>query len=100
LRHDQIMNAHGRFVMDFREKMVPLVFLEDIFTVPLTGENQQQDYHSVVIVQKGEKLTGLVVSSFIGQQEVVLKSLGQYLQDVYAISGATIMGNGHVALII
>ena len=100
LRHDQIMNAHGRFVMDFRGKVVPLVFLEDIFKVPLTGENQQQDYHSVVIVQKGEKLTGLVVSSFIGQQEVVLKSLGQYLKDVYAISGATIMGNGHVALII
>ena len=55
---------------------------------------------SVVIVRKGEKLAGLVVDSFIGQQEIVLKSLGNYLKNIFAISGATILGNGQVALIV
>lgn len=45
-------------------------------------------------------MAALVVDSFIGQQEVVLKSLGKYLKDVFAISGATILGDGQVALII
>ena len=53
-----------------------------------------------VIVRKGEKLAGLVVDSFIGQQEIVLKSLGNYLTNIFAISGATILGNGKVALIV
>ena len=100
LREEQVMHAHGRQVMDFRGKVVPLVFLKEVFQVPANKQDNQQDYYSIVIVQKGERLTGLVVNSFIGQQEVVLKSLGDYLQDVYAISGATIMGNGRVALII
>ena len=64
-------------------------------------QNSESDgYQSVVIVRKGEKLAGLVVDSFIGQQEIVLKSLGNYLQSVFAISGATILGNGQVALIV
>lgn len=45
-------------------------------------------------------MVGLIVDSFIGQQEVVLKSLGNYLSNVFAISGATILGDGKVALII
>ena len=52
------------------------------------------------MLRKGNKLAGLVVDSFIGQQEVVLKSLGNYLTNVFAISGATILGDGEVALII
>ena len=56
--------------------------------------------HTNTAVKKGDKLAGLVVDSFIGQQEVVLKSLGAYLTNTYAISGATILGDGEVALII
>lgn len=100
LTKEQIMHARGRYVMDFRGKVVPLVFLKEVFQVPCDLSDVQENYFSIVIVQKGDKLTGLVVNSFIGQHEVVLKSLGNYLQDVYAISGATILGNGHVALII
>jgi len=92
-----VMLAHNQTVIDFRGKVVPLLFLKDIFDVPSTeGES---DYYSVVIVRKGEKLAGLVVDGFIGQQEVVLKSLGTYLSSAYAISGATILGDGQVALI-
>lgn len=94
-----IMNAHNQKVIDFRGKVVPLVFLEEIFEVPRT-DDPGDDFHSVVIVRKGDKMAGLVVGSFIGQQEIVLKSLGNYLTNVFAISGATILGNGQVALII
>lgn len=99
IRSSEIMNAHNQKVIDFRGKVVPLVFLEEIFEVP-RKEQQDDEFHSVVIVRKGEKLAGLVVDSFIGQQEIVLKSLGNYLTNIFAISGATILGNGKVALIV
>ena len=59
--------------------------LREIFEVP-RQEHQDEEFHSVVIVRKGEKLAGLVVDSFIGQQEIVLKSLGNYLTNIFAIS--------------
>ncbi|PAD27171.1 chemotaxis protein CheA [Niallia circulans] len=94
---NDLMHAHNQTVIDFRGKVVPLLFLKDIFEVPSAGI--ESDYYSVVIVRKGDKLAGLVVDGFIGQQEVVLKSLGTYLSSAYAISGATILGDGQVALI-
>lgn len=99
IRNSDILNAHNQKVIDFRGKVVPLVFLEEIFEVNRT-EPVEDEFHSVVLVRKGEKMAGLVVDSFIGQQEIVLKSLGNYLTNVFAISGATILGNGEVALII
>lgn len=99
IRNTDILNAHNQKVIDFRGKVVPLVFLEEIFDVP-RKEVYDDEFHSVVIVRKGDKLAGLVVDSFIGQQEIVLKSLGNYLTNIFAISGATILGNGKVALIV
>ncbi|MED1798329.1 chemotaxis protein CheA [Brevibacillus porteri] len=98
-KKDQIMMAHRQKVIDFRGRVVPLVSLQDIFQVPENGETMEDEV-AVVIVRKGEKMAGLVVDSFIGQQEIVLKSLGKYLVNVFAISGATILGDGQVALII
>jgi two-component system, chemotaxis family, sensor kinase CheA len=98
IKKEDILHAHNQQVIDFRGKVVPLVFLKDIFEVPAAAE--EEEAVSVVIVRKGEKMAGLVVDSFIGQQEVVLKSLGNYLTSVFAISGATILGDGQVALII
>ncbi|MBA9024848.1 MULTISPECIES: chemotaxis protein CheA [Bacillaceae] len=93
-----IMNGHNQQVIDFRGKVLPLIFLKEIFEVPETiGDD---GYYSVIIVRKGDKMAGLVVDSFIGQQEIVLKSLGNYLSSAFAISGATILGDGQVALII
>ncbi|PIC58773.1 chemotaxis protein CheA [Sporosarcina sp. P12(2017)] len=94
-----ILNAHNQPVIDFRGTIVPLVDLKDIFEMK-NRSNDEDEFQSIVIVRKGESLAGLVVDSFIGQQEIVLKSLGEYLQSVFAISGATILGNGQVALII
>lgn len=98
IRKEDILSAHNQKVIDFRGKVVPLLSLKEIFEVP--SENHEEEFISVVIVRKGEKMAGLVVDSFIGQQEVVLKSLGNYLTSVFAISGATILGDGQVALIV
>ncbi|CEG31852.1 chemotaxis protein CheW [Peribacillus castrilensis] len=98
IKKADIMNAHNQQVIDFRGKVLPLLFLKDIFEVPINQEEEES--LSVVIVRKGDKLAGLVVDSFIGQLEIVLKSLGNYLTSAFAISGATILGDGQVALII
>lgn len=99
IKKSDILNAHNQQVIDFRGKVVPLVFLDETFSVP-REQHEEDDFLSVVLVRKGDKTAGLVVDSFIGQQEIVLKSLGNYLTNVFAISGATILGNGQVALII
>ncbi|GAA0365216.1 chemotaxis protein CheA [Bacillus horti] len=97
-KRSQILSAHRQKVIDFRGKVVPLVSIKEVFE--LEQENEEDEVVSVVIVRKGDKMAGLIVDSFIGQQEVVLKSLGKYLTNVFAISGATILGDGKVALII
>lgn len=98
IKKSDIMNAHNQSVIDFRGKVVPLLNLSEIFNVPVF--EQDDNYISVVIVRKGDKMAALLVDSFIGQQEIVLKSLGNYLTSVFAISGATILGDGQVALIV
>jgi two-component system, chemotaxis family, sensor kinase CheA len=95
---DELFSAHGQKVIDFRGKVVPLVFLRDVFNTPIT--ELDEDFYSLVIIQKGEQIAGLVVDSLIGQHDIVLKSLGNYLTNVFAISGATILGDGEVALIV
>ncbi|PWA13524.1 chemotaxis protein CheA [Pueribacillus theae] len=98
LHENEVLFAHNQNVIDFRGKIVPLIFLDELFEIQDQKENDE--YYSIVIVKKGDKMAALVVDAFIGQQEVVLKSLGNYLTNVFAISGATILGNGQVALII
>lgn len=97
---DQVSTLHGKKVIQFRGQVVPLIYLEEEFHVPSVETDSVQQRLFIVIVRKGNKTVGLAVDSVIGQQEVVLKSLGGYLTNLYAISGATILGNGEVALII
>ncbi|ARK25788.1 chemotaxis protein CheA [Sporosarcina sp. P37] len=99
IQKSDILNAHNQPVIDFRGTIVPLVDLKEIFEMK-NKSAEDEEFQSIVIVRKGDSLAGLVVDSFIGQQEIVLKSLGDYLQSVFAISGATILGNGQVALIV
>ncbi|WP_417900542.1 chemotaxis protein CheA [Bacillus haimaensis] len=99
IKKEEILTAHGQEVIDFRGKIVPVVHLEKVFHVKKT-QDDKTDLYSIVLVKKGDKMAALVVDSFIGQQEVVLKALGQYLSSTYAISGATILGDGQVALIV
>ncbi|SCW42609.1 two-component system, chemotaxis family, sensor kinase CheA [Paenibacillus tianmuensis] len=99
VRQEQIRSVHGNRMVDYRTGVIPLVSLADLFDVP-GGTNISENETQVVIIRKGDKMAALVVDEFIGQQEIVLKTLGKYLTKLFAISGATILGDGQVALII
>lgn len=96
---DRVRIVHGSPMIDFRDSVIPLTSLAEVFEVPgaQTGKTGTSD---IVIIRKGDKMAALSVDEFIGQQEIVLKSLGKYLTNVFAVSGATILGDGQVALII
>lgn len=85
-------------VINLRGAVIPLIRLDSILDVEPRAE--QPESLTVVIVAKGEKLAGLVVDNLIGQQEIVIKSIGKYINNNKIISGATILGDGEVALII
>lgn len=93
-----IKYVHAKEVIHIRGSVIPLVRLRNILDVP--GEPDEQENITVVIVSKGDKLAGLVVDSLIGQMEIVIKSLGKHISINKMISGATILGDGSVALII
>ncbi len=99
LRKEDIRNVHGTRMFDYRSSVVPLVSLSKLFDVPDYSE-EGEDETEVVIVRKGDRIAGLAVDELIGQQEIVLKALGKYLNRVFAVSGATILGDGQVALIL
>lgn len=85
-------------VINLRGTVIPLIRLDQILDVESTGEEQES--LTVVIVKKGDKQAGLVVDNLIGQQEVVIKSIGSYINCSKIISGATILGDGEIALIL
>lgn len=99
IRSEAIRHVHGVPMIDFRNSVIPLVSLASVYEVPGAPETQPGETE-IVIVKKGDKTAALMVSELIGQQEIVLKNLGKYLNSVFAISGATILGDGQVALII
>ncbi len=96
----QVSTLQGQNVIQFRGQVVPLVYLKEIIQVPLAETTSKKQEQFIVIVRKGNMTRGIVLDSVLGQQEIVLKSLGGYLSNLNFISGATILGNGHVALII
>lgn len=90
----------------FRGEVLPIIRLNElldisssIFRNSATNDFYDEDL-TVVIVKKGEKLLGLAVDELIGQQEIVIKSLGKFLNNIKLIAGATILGDGQVALIL
>lgn len=93
-----IKYVHAKEVIHIRGSVIPLVRLRNLLDVP--GEPEEQENITVVIVSKGDKQAGLVVDSLIGQMEIVIKSLGKHISINKMISGATILGDGSVALII
>lgn len=85
-------------VVNLRGTVIPIIRLDDVLDIEHTDDGES---FTVVIVKKGDRLAGLVVDKLIGQQEIVIKSLGRYLSGVNKIiGGATILGDGEVALIL
>ena len=93
-----IKYVHAKEVIHLRGNVIPLIRLRDLLDVP--GEPEESENITVVVVRKGDKQAGLVVDSLIGQMEIVIKSLGKYIRINKMISGATVLGDGSVALII
>ena len=95
---DEVKYVQQREVINLRDKVIPLIRLRNVLDVE-PSETEPESL-TVVIVTKGDKLAGLVVDNLIGQQEIVIKSIGKYINNNKIISGATILGDGEVALII
>lgn len=98
IQPEQIKTMQNQEVMILRGTVLPLIRLERILNVPQRALNNEELY--VVVTRKGEQRIGLVVDSLVGQQEIVIKSLGKLLSGIKGIAGATILGNGEVALIL
>ncbi|MGN1152269.1 MAG: chemotaxis protein CheA [Lachnospiraceae bacterium] len=90
--------VQAKEVIQLRDLVIPLIRLNEILDIE--SKKDPNDNLVVVIVKKGDKLAGLVVDELIGQQEIVIKSLGKYINKCKIISGATVLGDGEVALIL
>ena len=94
-----IRYVQSKEVINLRGTVIPLIRLHDILDIEPSQENFE--ILTAVIVKKGDRQAGLIVDRLIGQQEIVIKSLGKYINNnSKIISGATILGDGEVALIL
>jgi two-component system chemotaxis sensor kinase CheA len=97
IKSNTISKVQDQEVVLYRDNTLPILRLADILEIPREEDPEEL---IVVVVRKGLKEAGLVVDSLIGQQVIVIKSLGKYLTGINIIAGATILGNGGVALIV
>ncbi|SNR89392.1 two-component system, chemotaxis family, sensor kinase CheA [Anaerovirgula multivorans] len=95
---NSIRKVQGNEVVLFRNTTLPILRLSKLLNVPNYVEDKLE--YTIVIVKKGDRTAGIVVDELIGQQEIVIKSLGKFLSNIKGIAGATILGNGSVALIL
>ena len=90
--------VENKEVINMRGEVIPLIRLREVLDTKEDGK--ETDHLVVIICKKGDQQTGFIVDELIGQQEIVIKSLGKYINKSNVISGATILGDGEVALII
>lgn len=90
--------VQNKEVINLRGTVIPLIRLNEVLDIE--SKKSKDENLIVVIVKKGDKMAGLVIDELIGQQEIVIKSLGKYIKQCKFISGATILGDGEIALIL
>lgn len=95
---EEVKTVNGQEVINLRGIILPIIRLEEALDV--TPLEEEKTSYTVVIVSKGDRYAGLVVDSLIGQQEIVIKPIGKYMETSKIIGGATILGDGEVALIL
>jgi two-component system chemotaxis sensor kinase CheA len=95
-----IKTVQNKEVILLRGQIIPIVRLADVLNIPDSDNQHTEEELFVVIVHIGEQRAGIIVDNLIGQQEIVIKSLGKLLAGIKIIAGATILGNGQVALIL
>lgn len=98
-KRNQFKSVQRNYMFEFRGSVIPVISLSGVLESPSYSE-RDEDETEIIIIRKGDKLAAITVDEFIGQSDIVLKSLGSYLSDIDLISGATILGDGQVALII
>ncbi len=96
--YSEIKYVQTEEVINLRGSVIPLIRLEK--ELDATPKEEKPESLTVVIVSKGDKYAGLVVDNLVGQQEIVIKSIGKYINNNKIIGGATILGDGEVALIL
>ena len=96
---DDIKTVQNQEVIVLRGQIIPIINLSTALQVPRTTEEDNDDIF-VVVVYVGERKAGIVVDNLIGQQEIVIKTLGKLLSGLKIFSGATVLGDGRVALIL
>ncbi len=100
LKRSEIRTLHGNRMIDYRQSIIPVISLAQLIDSPDYRDDEESETEMLVI-RKGDKLAAILVDEFIGQSEIVLKPLGKYLARVKSVvSGATILGDGQVALIV
>ncbi|GAA7777630.1 chemotaxis histidine kinase/response regulator CheAY2 [Helicobacter pylori] len=98
ISQDEIYTVDGKSVLRLRDEVLSLVHLSDIFKVDAILESNSDVY--VVIIGLADQKIGVIVDYLIGQEEVVIKSLGYYLKNTRGIAGATVRGDGKITLIV
>jgi two-component system chemotaxis sensor kinase CheA len=99
VRREDIRDLQGNRVIEYRNSIIPILSLAQILDAPDYRDDGETETETVII-RKGDKLAAVMVEEFISQSEIVLKTLGKYLGNQKLISGATILGDGQVALIV
>ena len=99
ITQEDIKTVRNKEVIVLRGQIIPIIRLGDILNVPRVHETDSDDIF-VVVVHIGERKAGIVVDNLIGQQEIVIKTLGKLLAGLKVISGATVLGDGRVAMIL
>lgn len=94
-----IRDIHGQEVVLNRNNVLPIIRLNRVLDIDESITETDEEL-TIVVVKKGEKYAGFIVDNLIGQQEIVIKTLGKYLSGIKNIAGATILGDGQVALIV
>ncbi len=101
LSKEQIFSVQGKQVIKLRDSVLPLVELDHLLSGRINGRKRDEhEWQYVVEIGVAEKRYGIKVDELIGQQEVVIKSLGSYLGKVDGVAGSTIMGDGTVVMIL
>ncbi|KAA6228302.1 hybrid sensor histidine kinase/response regulator [Campylobacter sp. LR196d] len=95
---DDIYTIEGKNVLRLRDEVLSLVRLSDVFGVKQVLESEDKTY--VVVVAIAENKLGIIVDTLVGQEEIVIKSMGDYLQNIRGIAGATMRGDGRITLIV
>jgi len=97
---NQIETVRGKEIINLRDSILPIIGLEELLENTENGHKKETEWQYIVEVGVAEKRFGIKVDDLVGQQEVVIKSLGNYLGKIDGIAGSTIMGDGTVVIIL